>query len=1443
MRAKVITLILVIMVGMAAFTWWSAYRQTIFSELEGKLAAELTETLGTKVTIGRLQTAGFTSAAVDDVTIFDKEGREMAAVKQVVIQYNLLSLLHGQTAIDALNTITLRQPAIHLIEEANGVWNAECLRQQTKPDSPEFKGKVVLEQADILVQSHQGEWDFHEIDGHFIVNGSQTVDASLTASHNALPLAIQGSLNNVKNSLWLSVTADTLNPADYQALLPAGTEVEFSNGLLRQVAITLVNSPAGLRYAGKFELDNLAAQTAGIPVEQAYGNVQFTNENVYIASGRALVAQQPVTVYGKIGIAGDQPVFDLKVGSNGFDPTAFSDRLPCKGIVKFDAQVTGTLHAPVVAAKLTADQLAIDNYSLEAAKANLKYAGNTLTVDSLTAGTLGGQIQAKGELDTVSNRFQLQLSGDNLDVAAIENLPVEITGKGQVQLAVSGQGTDWQSLTGVAAVTLTTGELNGVPYNTLSTFVERNGNQTTVQYLNAALPNNGFASASGVIQGDQLAMKVNGQGIALQAMPATAFGNIKLAGNAAFNGEITGTTTAPGIALNFDITGLQANEQLLGKAAGALTMHSGRLELAQVVVSDGTASHEANGSILLAGSEPELNLTVTTHAARAETFARLAMPEFTLTGNVEHTLILTGPLTNPTLQGKVKLTEGSLFGQLITKAEGTYERKDGTLIVHNLEVDSLGTHIKLAGAMAADSSLNFAVTTENMRLSQLRVNYPYPVAGRVNINGQITGTLASPRLDGQLAAPRIFLNGQEIKNIFSRLSYQDGHADIRELHFSQGTGEYSYAGAADLNTKAIDGILRVENGELAGILAIANLPDRGVRGTLNGEIALSGTTTNPNVLLRGAITDGRIKNYRLDSIDIDAELDNRVITINKFTGKQGADGVLLARGQADLDGTIDMEVGGRDIETGILPALFDTTVDTTGKFSFSVQASGATADPNVAISLGIQNGSVANAAFDNLYGLFIYNKGSIHVNQLYLERGPYKASAYGTIPLKALNSQGRSQADMTDRMDLKLRLDNADLSILPMLSKHVAWAAGPTAGEVTIGGTLAQPTLDGQLTVNNGTIKFADLGEPIQNVGIAIQFKNDTIDISDFDGRMGGGSYALSGTARLRGLSLDDYNLVLTLEHLGIKHKYFAGPLDGVVSLTNEKGKPQLYGKLTIDNATVNIPAVPEGGEIDWDAGLDVEVALGNKVRMYNPYLYDFLAEGKVKFAGTLQKPQASGRIEARRGTVRYLTNRFNIERGSAEFIQHHSIVPIIKLKANARLQQTRVDLEINGPATAMNLLLTSDPPMSQQEIITILTLRGGDFSKANGQSKQDSILGRDQLVSLLDAGLQMRFVSEIENAMQNALKVDEFRFVKSSIFDTYSNKASKDNSDSSFQGYNLEIGKYLTDKLLLSYTMDLDQKTNSVSLRYDLTKRIAVGGTFGGDHNGLFILETKVNF
>lgn len=1441
MRTKVIISIVLFVFGIAAFGWWSTHSRTVFAQIEATLASELTGALGTKVDIGQLHIVGPSSAAIDGVTIFDKQGRQMAVIEQATVEYNLLSLVRGQTTITALRKITLVRPEMLLVEEADATWNVACLKQETKPDNPTFTGKIIVKEAGVRVLSRQGAWDFTQGDAQIAIADSQSIDVKLTASHNGSPLTAQGYINGSKSNLTVNVKADKLQPAAYQSLLPAQFKVKFNSGELDNVDITVIKNSAGLSYAGEFLLNRLSAEAYGVAVDEARGRISFTNNNVYILGADALVNRQPVTVQGKIAIAGDLPVFDLNVASTQFDPAVIRPNLPFAGIISFSAGVAGTPEDLNIMAEIAAKEATAAGYRLQAATAKVKFAQNQVAVEQFNAQMAGGKVSGQGIIDLASQKYQVQLAASNLDAAAVQGLPVAISGRGDINLSLTGQGTDWNNVNGTAALKLTDGQLKGVPYTQMTAFVERTGSDTVIKNYNLILPT-GLITANGTIQADKLNLTIEGQGIELAQLPAEAIENIRLAGKAGFQGQLTGTLAKPQLSLNFSADTLAINQEYVGQAGGLLTASPDIISFEQVTIANGIARHDFSGNIILSGTQPEYNLKLTTRSARAETIVRLIKPDLKLTGNIDHELTVTGPANHLLVEGKLKLSEGSLAGHLVDKAEGTYQWQSGLITVNSLDIDSLGSKIKLSGTVAPDKSLNFAVAAENIDVSRLKLKCPYPVSGMFNLTGQVTGNVSRPEATGRLTSSGVILNGQEVSNIYADLSYGDEQADIKELRFAHGQGNYVFNGAVDFKTAGIDGLLRVEKGELAGLLAIANMPDRGIRGLLNGEIAISGGIKNPNILLRGAITEGKIKNYLLDTIDINAELANNVITVNNLTAKQGTDGMLVVKGQADLNGKIDLEAGARSIDVGILAALFDTNIEAKGKFSFNAQATGLTKEPNVAVSLEVKDGSVANAEFDNLYGLLIFNKGTIHVNQLFVARGPYKASAYGIVPLRALNSQGRSKADVTDTMDLKLRLDNADLSILPLLTKDVAWAAGPTTGEITVGGTLSNPTLDGKVVVANGTIKLKALADPIQNVGVDIDLKDDKIKINAFDGKMGSGSYSLNGSARVNGLALDDYNITLTLDRLGIKHKYFAGPIDGVLTITSKKNKPYIQGKVTVDDATINIPAVPDSEELSFDAGLDVELIVGNKVRMYNPYLYDFQAEGKVKFSGTLQHPAASGRIEARRGTIKYLTNRFTIQSGSAEFIQFNSIEPVIKLQAQTKFERTKVNLNINGPITAMELKLTSEPAMSQQEIMSLLTLRGGYFSKTETNG-HDSSLGRDELVSLLDAGLQMRFVAEVESVMQDALGVDEFRLVRSSLFDSNAKNARTDQSDGQFQGYNLEVGKYLTDKLLISYSMGIDQHNNAFGFRYDLTKNIGIGGSFGGKTKEMFTVETRFAF
>lgn len=224
-------------------------------------------------------------------------------------------------------------------------------------------------------------------------------------------------------------------------------------------------------------------------------------------------------------------------------------------------------------------------------------------------------------------------------------------------------------------------------------------------------------------------------------------------------------------------------------------------------------------------------------------------------------------------------------------------------------------------------------------------------------------------------------------------------------------------------------------------------------------------------------------------------------------------------------------------------------------------------------------------------------------------------------------------------------------------------------------------------------------------------------------------------------------------------------------------------------------------------------------------------------------EPNVSGNIGAIRGTVSYLRTQFKVEEASIDFRQFASSVePIIKLKAQTSLQQTVVNLNINGPIGEMEFKLTSEPAMSQQEILSLLTLRSRYFDK---QNNGNSGLGREELVGALDAGLQMRFISDVEGNLRNALGLDEFSFVRDTsstiVKKTYNNKS--ENSTINQEVYNLVMSKYVTDKLQVSYTMGVDHDKSELSFRYGLGRRIALTGSIDEENETWLGAEARFRF
>lgn len=1430
MKQKLIAVLLIVMVIVVGGVFWLSRSQEVMTVTQDTIRTELSSALGTVVTMGEVEIASYNTIVIHDITIYDKKTEPLLISENITVTYSPLHLLVGQAVVEAISDVAIDKPALFLSQAGNGRWNIQDLFNQNNESVSSFASKVRLLDGSVRLSAYGVVWTLEHVDGSLDFKHKPTMDLKLQAVHKGAAVKAEGRVNSQGRST-ITVTADELLVADYRTLLTE-QPLELVGGSVKNLEVVIDQNQGNTTWAGEVNLTGVDVDIDGMPVRHIQGNMTFTNKKIYVFAA-AQLSDQPIDVRGSVRTDTSQQILDLTVSSKAFDPTVMLKNSAVHGKIAFKANISGIVSDPIIHGDVSLPTGNIAGYDISSAQANVLYMNKKLTIHHASAALLGGHAAVTGVIEPEASSYQLHVKAEDIDMNHIAHLIPGSSGRGNADVEIRGAGS-YKDADVQGTLAIRQGGAAGVAFDSLSAgFYRRNG-ITVIDYANVGIAQ-GMVTAKGIIDQQTLNLTVYGQNINLQQLDA------QVRGTGDFNGHITGTLSVPECAGNFTVVNGQALYQPFTQAQGNFLINRQQLVLKDVELINGVTRHSVQGTLSLDGQQ-DMNITVRTRQARAENLIRLLAPGERLTGNVDNDMTLTGPLNKFNVEGQVLLTDGSFRGQLIAKVHGFYKREQGVVTISQLSIDSLNTQIKLSGSISPDNELNVDITAHDIDMERLNLKLPYAAAGRAQFAGKLGGTLSAPVFSGQLSSDKLSFNHQDLTGIMGQVILRNNEIEIPSINFMQGTGKFSFAGGFGIENREIYGSLDVENAQLQPILLVLDIQGKDIHGTINGHARLDGTLDNPTIGLTGTLKQGRVKQYPIESINIDAAFKNNVLTINELSATQGA-GLLVAQGTADLNGALNLEVGGRDIDAGFVGSLLNTTVEPKGKMGFTAQFSGLSNNPHIALSLEVLNGGVGSATFDSLYGLMVVENKTIHVNQVLLKKGPYRASAYGIVPVAAINPVSRKQASSADQMDLKVRLDEANLSILPFLTKEVTWAEGQTQGAITVTGTLLQPNMAGSITVNDGVVKLAELRKPIQKVAVNISFQGNTIHINKFDGQLGKGQYSLTGTAKLNGLVLSDYELSLLLKKPELESKYFTGPVDGQLDFRNVGGKPTLSGKLLFEDDIINIPTIPNLKPSELDIGLDVEMTVGKKVRFYNPYLYDMIARGHLKFAGSTFAPDFSGKIAAVQGTVNYLNTQFKVSEASVEFKKFTDYDPMISVNAQTRLQQIVVNLAVNGPLSGMKVTLSSEPSMRQQEILSLLTLRSRYLDKQS--SANSGGIGRDELVSVLGAGLQMQFFSDVEGNLRRALGLDEFRIVQDTT-STIIKKSYSDREESttvSQEVYNIEISKYLTDKVMLSYIMGVDHKKSDLSLRYTLSKHTSLTTSIDEKNRTWVGFETRYRF
>ena len=1347
-----------------------------------------------------------------DVIIKDRDGHLVGTAQEVAVGVKLSSLpkiVGGNTSgATAISSVIVEAPDFHIWQLADGSWSITKLVKPSDPNkSGTFDGSVTINDGRVALRTKDGiKRNVENLDGTMALDMSGMSKGAFTADVDGSAITLNGKIdmNNVSN-FDLFVQADEIDTAGIMSFVPLRKDLSVTSGKLQDLHLNLKSEDGKYIMSGNVGFKGLTGTykrgNTIYNITDGTGRIMLNNDQIVISRSSWRVNDQVTKINGLVTLGKDEEYLNLNVVADKVDLEAITD-VGVSGIVGGRAHIGGTTVAPRVDATIASDGISYNGYYIDRLQGDIVYDNGLVRTDDVRLSVGEGSAKVKGQYVVDTGDFDTTIKIQNLPLGTFtKDMISPVTGNIDGEMRILGKNNQVTDVVG--AVEGRQIGIRGVVVDTAKanfTHADNSTNMTVVGTIG-----DGALSGYGYIQNGNIDATISGN-----ALPLTALSPI-------IGQEVDGTLNT-----SFAIQGTLDNPNVMGTVWGQEVHYKGArfnnihgdikldnhiLTITNGHIGDGDGGYDVNGWYNL--NTDVLDLNAKARAARIENVIR-TVTDVPITGWFETDNHITGTAANPIIEGRAHLWDGSAYGKLVTNAFAKYNYQNDTLELYRFDIEGYGATITGGGTVSKEA-INIDFEGKKIDMGRLLINTDYKVDGLLSGRGQITGSVDNPQFNGYISSDALSVNGELLNDIHGRVYADKSVVNVQDFTFAEADGgRYTAKGGMKFDdSRQLFGVLDVTNGSVKNLLTLLDRSNEHIDGKLNGSVEIGGTRDNPSVNVTGKINDVSIDEKIVGDATIDASLANRKFKVT--TLKLPVDeGLIAIGGTMDLDGQADLQVALKDVDIVPFLPLMGKDIQATGWVTGVVNITGETKNPKVELSGAVESGSFNGVGIDEGFVLATMQDQVIQIQRIQGAKSGYKLSVYGKIPLAAIFTSGYIPANDSKSMDVTIDFNEADMAVIPLLTTSVKEATGPLKGTVHITGTIDQPEAYGTVSVRNGTMKLASVENQITGIDGDLIFSGQQ---GDFQSRinMGKGSAGLAAKVNWSGHTLTNYKAAVQLEDLEVRSEYVRGPLNGELYIADRDGLPTLIGTLNLEKIQFKIPLSLQSSESTKDMGVDVTVHAGKGVRLYDRTLYNMFISGDVHFGGSLQNPTASGQFDVRNGTFKYLSHVFNITKGNAHFVGG-SYLPNLQLEAETNVSNYTIMLGVKGTVDHMDLSLSSNPRLSRKQIISMLTF-------GRGADSNSSTLTNEDVNAVATAGLQMFAFGYVQDALQNTLGLDRINITTGSIDpDEPTNRDTASN-------YNIEIGKYVLPRVMLTYSQGINNKQNKYGIEYSVKRNLKFTG------------------
>lgn len=1314
------------------------------------------------------------------------------------------SIVMGNSSGAAVvSTITLDKPDIHVWQLADGSWNVNSLlKPSPKSDKKSFDGNIVINDATSVIRFKDGNVHrLAKLDGNIALNLDGMTKGVLNGLLDDHSIAINGSVDmNKMDDFDLFVQADAVDVSGIMNLAPTNKNLSVTAGVLHDVKAQITSRDGKYSMSGNLAFDGVDGTykngSTTYQISKGNGKIFFQNNNILISRSGWYINNQAVKVNGLVTLSDDVDL-NLNAVADSVALETFTNN-QFTGIIGGRVHIGGTSVNPNVSGTIKSNEVSYDDYRIDSGEANFIYSDGTVDIRDATLYIGDGSVNGRGKYNVDSGDFSVEGTIHNAEIAPFtQNLATPISGIVNGDFAVTGKN---RNITALEGNVIDSGiSARGISLDTAKLSFTKSGTITNIAVTGAM--GNGLLSGYGTIDNNNLNLSLSADSLDVSNFST-------FVGKSIF-GNITGYASITGDLDNVSVTGSITSPEIIYDGAHFNSINAGFTIKDHVLALENASIGDGDGAITIGGTlnldSNALNMRARAKAVRIENLIR-PFTDIPLTGWFESENEIRGTVDNPYVHGYAHLYDGSYSGKLISDAKFDYTLDNQILTLPDFTVQGYGAVIRGSGT-ASESSLNIDLDGKNIDIGRLLVNTDYDVKGYVQAKGHIGGSLYNPNFNGSVTSNFLTINGEGITNISGTLYADKTVVNLEKFEFDEEQGGHymARAGMSTVGDKRLFGTLEVSNGRVNNLLSLLGKPVDKLDGSLSGTVDLGGTYGNPSLNVVGSIKDVTIDMKVVGDATIDASLENRKFKIRTLKLPVD-DGLIAAGGTVDLDGDADLQIAVRDVDIEPFLPLIGDNINATGSVTGVINMTGATKNPKVELSASLANGSYNGIDIDQGFVLATMENHVINVQRIQGVKGDYKLSAYGKIPLAALYTTGYLDANDSKAMDMTIDFNEADMAVIPLITPTVKEATGALKGLVHVTGTIDQPEAYGTVSVRNGMMKIKTIGNEFKDIDGDLIFSGQQ---ADFQSRIsaGKGTAGLAAKVNWTGHEMTNYRMAIQLDGLDLANEYISGPLQGELYIAEKNGIPTLMGDLNLENMKFKIPLSLETSESTRNLGIDVNVHAGKNVRLYDRSLYDMRIRGDVHFGGSVFTPTSSGQFNVVSGTFKYLSHTFDITKGTATFASG-SYLPMLQLDAETNVGTYNIHLGVKGTVDHMDLTLKSEPSLSRKQIISMLTFGRGEPSNSSTITNEDAN-------ALAVASAQMFAFGYVQDAVQNALGLDRVNITTGSI------DPNEPTSRETSGNYNIEIGKYVLPRTMITYTQGINNKQNKYGIEYSLRRSV----------------------